>query len=69
MPKSKAKAYIVEKEGIMCPFKWCSNKTTYCNHMPFMHRIKDQPNLFYCYHLNRIVKDLRSEKGDCNVSI
>ena len=69
MAKSKAKSYIIEKEGIICPFKQCFQATLYCKYIPFIHKIKDQPNLLYCYHINRIVKDLRSEKGDCNASI
>lgn len=63
MQKSKKhKQFIVEKEGMLCPFKRCLNGTLYCKHIPFMHRIKNHPNLFYCYHINRIFKDLRSEK-------
>lgn len=61
-----AKKYEIEKEGMICPFKWCSNKTPYCNHIPFMHKIKGQPNLLYCYHTNRIFKDLRKENGESN---
>lgn len=70
MPATKnRKQFIAEEEAMFCPFKRCWYMTPYCKRIPFMHRIKDHPDLFYCYHSKRMFRDLRNEKGACNASV
>lgn len=62
-----AEQLIVEKEAMFCSFKRCLKRTLYCKHIPFIHLIKDEPDLLYCCHIKRILKDLRTNiKGGCN---
>jgi len=57
-------SFEVEEKGVICPFKYCFERTDYCKHGLYWHKVKDNKNLFYCSFAKRFVKKITNENGD-----